>query len=80
MTIEKHKNLTTIEFFSGAGAIYYGFKQSGIHVLAGIDNEIECHKAYGYSLLPFARQIGKAMPPELARGVGDQIKQIHQNG
>jgi site-specific DNA-cytosine methylase len=80
MTIEKHKNLTAIEFFYGAGAIYYGLKQSGIHVLAGFDNEIECHKAYGYSLLPFARPIGKAEPPELARSVGEHIKQIHQNG
>jgi site-specific DNA-cytosine methylase len=80
MTIEKHKNLTAIEFFYGAGAMCYGLRQSVIQVLAGIDNEIECHKAYGYSLLSFARQIGKAVPPELARRVGDHIKQIHQNG
>jgi site-specific DNA-cytosine methylase len=80
MTIEKHKNLTAIEFFYGAGALCYGLRQSGIQLIAGIDNEIECHKACGYSLLPFSRQIGKAVPPELARRVGVQIKQIHQNG
>jgi len=80
MTIEKHKNLTAIEFFYGAGAMCHGLRQSGIQLLAGIHNEIECHKACGYSLLPFSRQIGEAVPPELARRVGDQIKQIHQNG
>jgi site-specific DNA-cytosine methylase len=80
MTIEKDKNLTAIEFFYGAVAMCYGLSQSGIKVLAGTDNEIEDQKAYGYSLLSFARQIGKAVPPELARRVGEHIKQIHQNG
>ena len=80
MTIEKHKNLTTIEFFYGAGAMFHGLGQSGIQDLAGIDNEIECQTPHGDSIHSFARQIGKAVPPELALMVGEHIKQIHQNG
>ena len=81
MAIEKHKNLTAFEFFYGAGAICYGLGQSGIQVLTGIDNEIECQTTHGDSIHSFARQIGKAVSPELARRVGEQhIKQIHQNG
>jgi site-specific DNA-cytosine methylase len=80
MTIEKHKNLTAIEFFYVAGAICYGLGEPGIQVLAGIDNEIECKTTHWVSVHSFARQIGKAVPPELARRVGEHIKQIHQNG
>ena len=80
MAIEKHKNLTAFEFFYGAGAICYGLGQSGIQVLTGIDNEIECQTTHGDSIHSFARQIGKAVPPELARRVGEHIKQIHHNG
>jgi site-specific DNA-cytosine methylase len=80
MAIEKHKNLTAIEFFYGAGAMFHGIGQSDIQVLAGIDNEIECQTTHGDSIHSFARQIGKAVPPELARRVGEHIKQIHHNG
>jgi site-specific DNA-cytosine methylase len=80
MAIDKYKNLTAIEFFYGAGAIYYGLGQSGIQFLAGIDNETECQTTHGDSIHSFARQIGKAVPPELSRRVGMHIKQIHQNG
>jgi site-specific DNA-cytosine methylase len=80
MAIEKYKNLTAIEFFYGACAIYYGLLQSGFQFLAGIDNEKECQTTHGDSIHSFARQIGKAVPPELARRVGMHIKQIHQNG
>jgi site-specific DNA-cytosine methylase len=80
MTIEKHKNPKATDFFCGAGTIRYGLKQSGIQVLAGIDNEIECQKAYGCSLLSLARQIGNELSPEYIRRAGNQIKQIHQNG
>jgi site-specific DNA-cytosine methylase len=69
-----------VEFFYGAGAIFYGLVQSGIQFLAGIDNETECQTTHGDSIHSFARQIGKAVPPELARRVGEHIKQIHQNG
>ena len=80
MAIEKHKNPKAIDFFYGAGAIGYGLKQTSIQVLAGIDNEIECQTTHGDSIHSFARQIGKAVPPELARRVGEHIKQIHHNG
>ena len=80
MAIEKHTNLTAIEFFYGAGVICCGLGQSGIQVLAGIDNEIECQTTHGVSIHSFARQIGKAVPPEFARRVCEHINQIHQNG
>ncbi len=80
MTIKKHKNPKAIDFFRGAGGIGVGIRQSGIQVLAGTDNEIECQTTHGDSIHSFARPIGKAVPPELARRVGEHIKQIHQNG
>ena len=80
MTIKKHKNPKVIDFIRGAGGIGVGIRQSGIQVLAGIDNEIECQTTHGDSIHSFARPIGKAVPPELARRVGEHIKQIHQNG
>jgi site-specific DNA-cytosine methylase len=80
MAIEKHKNLTAIEFFYGAGAMFHGLGQSVIQVLVGIDNEMEYQRTYGKSLHSLARHIGNTLPPELARRVGEHIKQIQQNG
>ena len=80
MTIEKHKNLTAIYFFCGAGGMSFGIRQSGIQVLVGIDNEMEHQRTYGKSLHSLARQIGNTLPPDLTRTAGEHIKQIHQNG
>ena len=167
MTLKKHKNLKAINIFCDASGMSYGLKQSGVNVLAGIDNAIECQTTYieatpksggnlsawkdveelqsltnkgqdkissdvygfmywyrstlivttqsngfsngryqqpdeshvisirerdtlqsfpkkyyfrGNSLHSFARQIVNAVPPELARKLGEHIKQIYQNG
>jgi DNA (cytosine-5)-methyltransferase 1 len=45
-TGSKGKRLKAIDFFCGAGGMTYGFKQAGIEVLAGIDNDPECSETY----------------------------------
>ena len=42
----QHVGLKAVDFFCGAGGMSYGLSQSGIQVLAGLDNEKECQKTY----------------------------------
>jgi DNA (cytosine-5)-methyltransferase 1 len=46
MTLENDKSLKAIDFFCGAGGMSYGLRKSGIQILAGIDNEIDCQRTY----------------------------------
>ena len=39
--------LKAIDFFCGTGGMTYGMSQSGIEVLAGIDNDPNCRETYG---------------------------------
>lgn len=38
--------MRAVDFFCGAGGMTYGFRQAGIKVLAGIDNDIHCKETY----------------------------------
>lgn len=38
--------LSAVDFFCGAGGMTHGLRLSGIHVLAGIDNEEQCRQSY----------------------------------
>jgi DNA (cytosine-5)-methyltransferase 1 len=40
------ENMKAIDFFCGAGGMTYGMSQSGIDVLAGIDNDPNCRETY----------------------------------
>jgi DNA (cytosine-5)-methyltransferase 1 len=43
----KTKNkIKAVDFFCGGGGMSYGMQKSGIHVLAGIDNEEKCRATY----------------------------------
>lgn len=42
----KKTPLRAVDFFCGAGGMSYGLSQSGIQVLAGLDNEKDCQKTY----------------------------------
>lgn len=39
-------NIKAVDFFCGGGGMSYGFQKSGIQVLAGIDNDINCKETY----------------------------------
>jgi DNA (cytosine-5)-methyltransferase 1 len=41
--------LKAIDFFCGGGGMTYGLSMSGIKVLAGIDNDIQCKNTYEYN-------------------------------
>jgi len=42
----KHKKIEVIDLFSGIGGLTYGLRQSGLSVLAGVDNDESCAYAY----------------------------------
>lgn len=54
--IMREPALQAVDFFCGAGGMSYGLSQSGIQVLAGLDNEKECQKTYEENI-PSARFI-----------------------
>lgn len=43
---ERNRQLKAVDFFSGAGGLSYGFRNAGIEVLAGIDNDKSCKETY----------------------------------
>ncbi|ODS35623.1 DNA (cytosine-5-)-methyltransferase [Candidatus Altiarchaeales archaeon WOR_SM1_SCG] len=46
MENNEENNLKAIDFFCGAGGMTFGLSQSGINVLAGIDNDPSCKETY----------------------------------
>jgi DNA (cytosine-5)-methyltransferase 1 len=46
MSHKQTTDLKAVDFFCGAGGMSLGLRNSGIHVLAGVDNATDCRKTY----------------------------------
>ncbi|WP_415712698.1 DNA cytosine methyltransferase [Maridesulfovibrio sp.] len=44
--------MKAVDFFCGAGGMTYGLAQSGVEVLAGIDNAVDCKETYSVNNAP----------------------------
>ena len=43
------KSITAIDFFCGAGGFSLGFKNAGVQILAGVDNDKEALETFRYN-------------------------------
>src|SRR3989304_4490880 len=59
MRISRTRKIEAVDLFCGSGGLTRGLQQSGIRVVAGIDNDEKCK--YGYERSNKTKFIGKAI-------------------
>ncbi len=70
MSTVKSTQLKAIDFFCGAGGMSYGLQQSGIKILAGLDNASDCKLTYETNITGakfIKHDISSLSAPELER-------------
>lgn len=73
MPYKRAGNLKAVDFFCGAGGMSLGLRNSGIRVLAGVDNAADCRKTYESNIdgAKFIKHdISTLSAPDLGRRLG----------